>query len=84
MLETPPQYNAVLTPKVREIMSNNLGGKVWDDMDWYEKWIISTYGEEVVKKFGGLEAVDPNLIPVGAVAMVELFKTSRMKLMSHT
>ena len=77
MLETPPQHNAVLTPKVREMMSNNLGGKLWDNMDWYEKWIISMYGEEVVKKFGGLEAVDPNLIPV---AMVELFKTSRMKL----
>ena len=49
----------------------------WDSMDWYEKWVISLHGEEVAKRFGGLNIVDATLIPVG---MVQLFKTSRMKL----
>ncbi|KAF9543838.1 hypothetical protein CPC08DRAFT_824122 [Agrocybe pediades] len=52
-------------------------GADWDTMGWYQQWVVSMYGEEVVKKFGGLEAVDPNLIPVG---MVQLFRGSRMKL----
>lgn len=46
-------------------------------IDWYQRWVVSLYGEEVVNRFGGLEVVDPTLIPVG---MVQLFKTSRMKL----
>lgn len=38
---------------------------------------VSLHGEEVAKRFGGLNIVDTTLIPVG---MVQLFKTSRMKL----
>ena len=49
----------------------------WNDLSGYRRWVLSMYGEDVVEQFGGLEVVDPNLIPVG---MVELFKTSRMKL----
>jgi hypothetical protein len=46
-------------------------------MNYYEWWVMSLYGEEVVSKFGGWDAVDPTLIPVG---MVQLFRSSRMKL----
>ncbi|KAG5635186.1 hypothetical protein H0H81_012111, partial [Sphagnurus paluster] len=53
------------------------GKKPWVDLGWYEQWIVSLYGEEVVKRFGSLDVVDPTLIPVG---MVQLFRTSRMKL----
>ncbi|KAJ7122872.1 hypothetical protein C8R44DRAFT_876069 [Mycena epipterygia] len=34
-------------------------------MDFYDRWVLSLYGDQLVKKFGSLEAVDPNLIPVG-------------------
>jgi hypothetical protein len=46
------------------------------DMGYYEEWIVAMFGEEVVRKFGGLEIVDPTMIPVG---MVELFRNSKMK-----
>jgi len=76
MLESPTPRTVVLVPKVREVIGNG-GSRQWASMDWYERWVVSMYGEEVVRKFGGLEAVDPNLIPVG---MVQLFRSSRMKL----
>lgn len=75
MLETPSQTHIHLVPKVQELMEH--GSMDWDNMDWYQKWVVSMYGEEVVKRFGHLEAVDPNLIPIG---MLQLFKSSRMKL----
>ncbi|KDR74037.1 hypothetical protein GALMADRAFT_141780 [Galerina marginata CBS 339.88] len=77
MLEQPSVRQVVQVPKVREALSAPSSKLSWDSMDWYDKWVVSMYGEEVVKKFGGLEAVDPNLIPVG---MVQLFRTSRIKL----
>lgn len=49
----------------------------WSSFNSYEQWVISMYGEEVIRKFGGLQVVDPDLIPIG---MVQLFRTSRMKL----
>jgi len=75
MLDTPEIRDVTMVPNVYEMIQR--GAKSWYNMDWYEHWIVSMYGEEVVKKFGGLEVVDPNLIPIG---MVELFRTSRMKL----
>ncbi|KAG6916815.1 hypothetical protein DXG01_005197 [Tephrocybe rancida] len=63
------------TPLVESFLSQATTG--WDSLDWYEHWIVSLYGEEVVKRFGGWEVVDSTLIPLG---MVQLFRTSRMKL----
>ncbi|KAG5643115.1 hypothetical protein DXG03_001541 [Asterophora parasitica] len=63
------------TPDVLTYLT--MGKKKWHDMDWYEQWIVSLYGEEVFKRFGRLEVVDATLIPVG---MVQLFRTSKMKL----
>lgn len=49
----------------------------WGRMDWYQKWVISVYGEDLVRKFGSFEIVDSKLIPIG---MVKLFKDSRIRL----
>lgn len=79
MLETPNQRQVTLMPEMRQLTANWSGWKdgPGPELGWYGKWIVNMYGEEVVRKFGGLEVVDPNLIPIG---MVELFKSSRMKL----
>ena len=77
MLASPNVREVTLVPMVRELVDNPGSPKTWASMDWYERWVVSMYGGEFVKKFGSLEAVDPNLIPVG---MVELFRSSRMKL----
>ncbi|KAG6826800.1 hypothetical protein H0H92_014359 [Tricholoma furcatifolium] len=65
------------TPLVESFLSQSKPDSKWECMDWYQQWILSLYGEEVVKRFGGWEVVDSTLIPVG---MAELFRTSRMKL----
>ncbi|KAF8904738.1 hypothetical protein CPB84DRAFT_1772695 [Gymnopilus junonius] len=79
MLECPSMQPVELVPKVEEALKLTQSGSpvVWSGLDWYRKWVLSMYGEEVVTKFGGLDAVDPNLIPVG---MVQLFRSSRIKL----
>ncbi|PPQ76753.1 hypothetical protein CVT26_000142 [Gymnopilus dilepis] len=80
MLDLPPMRSVVQVPKVRELMEVKALGatrRAWSSMDWYEQWIVSLYGEEVVSRFGALEAVDRNLIPVG---MVQLFRSSRINL----
>ncbi|PPQ85746.1 hypothetical protein CVT25_003064 [Psilocybe cyanescens] len=73
MLKLPETFPLKVVPKLREVMDR----WKWSSTSWYEKWVVSMYGEEVMKKFGGLEVVDPKLIPVG---MVQLFRSSRMKL----
>ncbi|KDR74024.1 hypothetical protein GALMADRAFT_141768 [Galerina marginata CBS 339.88] len=77
MLGWPAIRPVALVPKVQETLALTSSRKDWNSLDWYAQWVVSMYGEEVVRKFGGLEAVDPNLIPVG---MVQLFRTSRIKL----
>ncbi|KAF8811893.1 hypothetical protein BYT27DRAFT_7221290 [Phlegmacium glaucopus] len=80
MLESPSERHMILAPQVKAEIENGShasSDKYWDSLTWYDKWVLSMYGKEVVKKFGGLEVVDRNLIPIG---MVQLFKTSRMKL----
>ena len=77
MLASPNVRDVTIVPAIRQLVDVPGSPKYWESMDWYEKWVISIYGPEFVKKYGSLEAVDPNLIPVG---MVELFRSSRMKL----
>lgn len=75
MLLVPAAAEMELTPEVEAFFEG--GGGNWYGLDWYGKWIAALYGDEVVKRFGKLEVVDPTLIPVG---MVQLFRKSRMKL----
>jgi hypothetical protein len=79
MLAPPDVLLIGLVPKIKELVEHEHpeSSKAWGSMDWYQKWVVSMYGGEFVKKYGSLGAVDPNLIPVG---MVELFRSSRMKL----
>ncbi|KAJ3503978.1 hypothetical protein NLJ89_g8185 [Agrocybe chaxingu] len=77
MLQLAEIRDVDLVPKVRELTEQGVGSRRWALMDSYEKWVVSMHGEEVVNKYGSLEVVDPKLIPIG---MVQLFKTSRMKL----
>ena len=44
----------------------------WMYMDYYDRWVAIMYGEEIVKRFGSLEIVDPAFIPAG---MIELFRS---------
>lgn len=48
----------------------------WGEMEPYWKWVAALYGPEVIERFGGLNIVDPGLLPMG---MVTLFKDKRVK-----
>jgi hypothetical protein len=47
----------------------------WNRMEPYWKWVVMLYGPEVVDRFGGLNIVDPGLLPMG---MVRLFRDKRV------
>lgn len=55
----------------------NLNGikSQWYQMEAYWKWVAQLYGPEMIFKFGGLNIVDPGLLPVG---MVSLFREKRV------
>jgi len=74
-------YLAVATPKnliAAPVVEASLktAGHDWNNLNYYQKWLVSMFGDELVQKFGGMEIVDPTLIPL---VMVQLFKGSRMK-----
>ncbi|EJD41257.1 hypothetical protein AURDEDRAFT_186615 [Auricularia subglabra TFB-10046 SS5] len=47
----------------------------WYDRPWPEKWVVSLYGDELVKKFGSLQTVELTLIPVG---LLSTFRSSKV------
>jgi hypothetical protein len=81
------QYNVALmdrgreavhqTPVIAAALQSSKHWKAWHDLSVQEKWLVALYGEQLVDKFGALDVVDSNLIPLG---MVELFKRSRIQL----
>ncbi|KAI0541279.1 hypothetical protein GGR58DRAFT_457583 [Xylaria digitata] len=48
----------------------------WDTMDPYFRWVAQLYGPEAIKRFGGLNIVEPGLLPMG---MVSIFRDKRVK-----
>jgi hypothetical protein len=48
----------------------------WGGMQPYWKWVTMLYGPEVLDRFGGLNIVDPGMLPMG---MVRLFREKRVK-----
>jgi hypothetical protein len=55
---------------------SNLRGITAGNMDSYWKWITMMYGPEMLERFGGLNIVDPGLLPIG---MVGYFRSKRTK-----
>ncbi|KAI0109690.1 hypothetical protein GGR51DRAFT_512491 [Nemania sp. FL0031] len=48
----------------------------WRSMDAYWRWIAQLYGPEAITRFGGLNIVEPGLLPMG---MVSIFRDKRVK-----
>ncbi|KAH7129817.1 hypothetical protein B0J13DRAFT_132604 [Dactylonectria estremocensis] len=48
----------------------------WHGMEPYWRWAAMMYGPEIVDRFGGLNIVDPGLLPMG---MVKMFRDKRVK-----
>ncbi|KAI0509285.1 hypothetical protein F5B22DRAFT_358965 [Xylaria bambusicola] len=58
--------------------SQNLKGITgdWETMEPYWRWVAQLYGPEAIKCFGGLNIVEPGLLPMG---MVSIFRDKRVK-----
>ncbi|KAI0426110.1 hypothetical protein F5Y09DRAFT_346004 [Xylaria sp. FL1042] len=58
--------------------SQNLKGITgnWNSMDPYWRWVAQLYGPEAIRCFGGLNIVEPGLLPMG---MVSIFREKRVK-----
>ncbi|KAI0447131.1 hypothetical protein F4803DRAFT_559033 [Xylaria telfairii] len=48
----------------------------WYAMEPYWRWVAQLYGPEAIARFGGLNIVEPGLLPMG---MVSIFRDKRMK-----
>lgn len=48
----------------------------WHAMQPYWRWVAMMYGPEIVDRFGGLNIIDPGLLPMG---MVSLFREKRVQ-----
>lgn len=48
----------------------------WYAMEPYWRWVAQLYGPEAITRFGGLNIVEPGLLPMG---MVSIFRDKRMK-----
>ncbi|KAF4562975.1 hypothetical protein EYR40_007307 [Pleurotus pulmonarius] len=69
MLRVPNPRDITLPPVLQALQTGSSN-------DYYARYVLALYGEELVQMFGSLELVDANLIPVG---MVDLFKTSKLR-----
>ena len=83
LLERPREESIDVSVKVKQAIDqlsgqSNLKGITnnWHGMEPYWKWVAQLYGPEVVGRFGGLNVVDPRLLPIG---MVSLFREKRVK-----
>lgn len=83
LLKKPKEESVNATVQVRNALDQlrgqaNLRGITshWDSMEAYWKWVAQMYGPEMVTKFGGLNVVDPGLLPIG---MVSMFRQKRIK-----
>lgn len=45
------------------------------NLEPYWKWVVQMYGPEIIERFGGLDIVDSNLLPIG---MISILKQARV------
>jgi hypothetical protein len=83
LLRRPVEQSIDVTFQITQTITqmrgqNNLKGITsdWHSMEPYWKWIAQMYGPEMIEKFGGLNIVDPGLLPIG---MVSMFRQRRTK-----
>jgi hypothetical protein len=73
--ETP---NLITAIKVLASWPNNdfSGYSNWSSIGFYNKWTLALYCDDIVRRFGSLAVVDPELIPV---SMLELFRGAKIR-----
>ncbi|KAI0145551.1 hypothetical protein GGR57DRAFT_479898 [Xylariaceae sp. FL1272] len=82
LLEVPPAHSGGIEQPSSKL-NNGLNalanrGKIgnWWDMEPYWRWVAQMYGPEAMERFGGLDIVEPGLLPMG---MVSIFREKRVR-----
>ncbi|KAF2501164.1 hypothetical protein BU16DRAFT_500064 [Lophium mytilinum] len=79
LLQRPQEESIDPTPQVldgtRTLTGTPANLRSWHSMEPYWKWVTQMYGPEMMERFGGLNVVDPGLLPIG---MVSLFRGKRV------
>ncbi|KAL7622538.1 hypothetical protein AAE478_008045 [Parahypoxylon ruwenzoriense] len=79
-----PEEKGIQDPSPRLLNGINALGKqgtlkairgTWVSMEPYWKWVAQLYGPEAMDRFGGLNIVEPGLLPMG---MVSIFRDKRV------
>jgi hypothetical protein len=77
MVEATPEVNAAMEAleqwPVIETFTKYID---FDNLGFYDRWIMALYCEELTAKFGSFVIVDPALIPVG---MLEVFRGTKVR-----
>ncbi|KAJ4301910.1 hypothetical protein N0V90_004006 [Kalmusia sp. IMI 367209] len=83
LMKRPKERSIDVSVQVKQAVEqlegqSNLKGitSKWRGMEPYWKWVAQMYGPEMCDRFGGLNVVDPGLLPIG---MVSMFREKRIK-----
>ncbi|KAJ4353401.1 uncharacterized protein N0V89_005130 [Didymosphaeria variabile] len=83
LMRRPQEESIDVSTQIQDATSqlngqSNLKGitAYWAAMEPYWKWVAQMYGPEMCERFGGLNVVDPGLLPIG---MVSMFREKRIK-----
>ena len=63
--------------KLNRVLAAGVTKSQWTELSPYHQWIVQTHGPNMVEKFGGLQIVDRDLLPVG---MVSALRSKRLQL----
>lgn len=79
LLKTPAEHDVRPTKAVVGALDHLKENKPelawnWNQFDSDQKWIIQLYSADVLERFGGLNLVDRNLLPMGVMKMLRARK----------
>lgn len=77
LLKTPAKYEVLPSRAVTHALdqlTEFTPELAWDQLGSNQKWIIQLYSSDVLERFGGLNLVDRNLLPMGVMAMLRARK----------
>ncbi|PKS05105.1 hypothetical protein jhhlp_008472 [Lomentospora prolificans] len=75
-LSQSPEIQAAVAQIMQTSTSPSVAAKLLKLKEPYWKWVMIMYGQEIFGRFGGLNIVEPGLLPMG---MVSIFKESKVQ-----
>jgi hypothetical protein len=73
----PIEQSLDLTLRLSQLKGQYLQGiiKHWESMTPYWQYVVSTYGSQMIERFGGLNIVEPGWLPIGMISQLRQRRT---------